>query len=143
MACLRRSPINSRSHLANDFLNSIGVSTHITQGVDNPTNVDTAPVQTLSNVSAIPLIFSDHPVIIEVSPVISSVKEVKRENAALATVYTSLAEALLHVENRQVLKKIELLDLTGKTVLQLSDVSAGSTQLDLAHVQKGGGICFV
>lgn len=104
--------------------------------VYDPT-VGAAPVQTLSNVSAIPLILSDHPVIIEVSPVISSVKDVKRENAALATVYTSSAEALLHVENRQVLKKIELLDLTGKTVLQLSDISAGSTQLDLAHVQKG------
>lgn len=98
----------------------------------------TAPVQTLSHVSAIPLILSDRPVIIEVSPVISSVKDVKREISTLATVYTTPIDAILHVESMQLLKRVELLDLTGKTVLQLSDVSAGSTRLDLACVQKGG-----
>ncbi|MDD4823529.1 MAG: T9SS type A sorting domain-containing protein [Bacteroidales bacterium] len=100
--------------------------------------VGTAPVQTLTNISDIPLVLSDHPVIIEITPAISSLKDEKSDNQTLATVYTTPTDAILHVESLQLLKRIELLDLTGKSLLQLSNVSAGSTRVDLTSMPKGG-----
>jgi hypothetical protein len=64
---------------AGDVLNSIGVCTHIGQGVDDPPQstrpsvkvydptTGIAPTETLTDIHSVSLTLSDHPVVIEIS----------------------------------------------------------------------------
>ena len=117
-----------------DFDTPLGVV-----NVYNPTDttVGTKPVATYSNVSSIPLSMLNNPYILEINPTTTSLQDVKNENATLAIVYPNPVEDFLIIKNINELKKVELFDLAAKNVLQLSNVSAGSTNLDLSHLQKG------
>ena len=97
----------------------------------------TEPVATYKNVSSIPLAMLNHPYILEINPVVTDIKNVNKEKSTFAAVYPNPVEDFMYVESSEGLKKVELFDLTGKTVLQLSDVAAGKTTLNVASLAKG------
>jgi len=111
-------------------------ATYATVNVYDPT-VGTDPVQNLNNVSSIPLTLSDHPVILELNPIATSVKNVNKEKLTLAAVYPNPVDDFMYVESSEDLNKVELFDLTGKAVLRLSHVAAGKTTLNVASLAKG------
>jgi len=83
------------------------------------------------------LTLSDHPVILELNPIATSVKNVNKEKLTLAAVYPNPVDDFMYVESSEDLNKVELFDLTGKAVLRLSHVAAGKTTLNVASLAKG------
>lgn len=122
-----------------------GGSDNIDVQFDNPLDVVNVydptvgiePVQKFSGATSVSLVMTNHPYILEINPVINSVKTVNNGNESLAIVYPNPVENFLFIKNTYIIKKAELFDLAGKRELQLFDIQVGQRFLDMAHLAKG------
>ncbi len=97
----------------------------------------TDPVQSLNNVSSVPLTLSDHPVIIEISPVVSSVKDVTDKKGLYATLFPNPATDVVYVQSPFVIKSVQILDFSGNKVLMQEPRITGTITVAASNLRKG------
>jgi hypothetical protein len=96
------------------------------------------PVATYSNVSQIPLSLLNHPYIIEINPVETSIEEIPVRQEA--HVYYDPEEDLLYIRSAASLNKVELFDLAGKSRWSRSGMNTNAMKLNAPLLAKG---CYI
>lgn len=106
----------------------------------NDPQIGERPVQTYENVSSIPLSMLDHPYIIEINPVETSVAETPTQDQTLFSCLNNPVSDVLSVKIGQPLSELAVFDLAGKCVLNWNNMQEGYHDLDVTAIRQGSYI---
>jgi hypothetical protein len=95
----------------------------------------TEPIQTLKNVKSLPLTMTNHPYVIELAGEFGTALTPATQEKQ-RTVFVDKQQQL-HIEKTRGVKRMELIDLTGKCLWQANNIEARQTTVDLQPYNKG------
>ena len=107
---------------------------------ENDPTIGKRPVATYDDVSSIDLAVFNHPFIIEIDPKTTSINDVE-DNGKSVVLVTNPVEDEIYIASPEKIKQLQLVDLTGKLVMQQGNVESGI--LNVSSLPKGNYILQV